>query len=495
MRLRFRVISSELKGLQFDTDTDRVRVGRSSKNELVLRLPSVSRHHATIYVRDGQPFLEDAGSHNETRLDGEVLGDVVPLANGAIVSFSDVMVQVTFPDLEPESAEDTEVTPQSGVPAPGPAVSEKALAENALGSSLTAGMGLEGEDENSPIVGGPTPGEFQAAVDEAAEAEFEAEVVEEAPAEPGKSRRMAAVPESWFEPAAAAPPGDESEPGGGGLAPAPTPAPPVGSARGERLERRLWPFIALVSGITAAVAFTLWFLDHSSPDGSGARGAPVAERGAVVNVGEEKIIEVPAGFVYNPQIADGGLFTIRRAMGPGLAVAVKGEAEGFTSVKLHRSSGKAFLLLHVRVLPRRKQVADQFLQDQELPPAQKQRLADECMIRARAREQDGRLYEAKIQLLRALSLCRSLADEGGKRRAIEALDKIDDRMDEQYWQLTFEMGQWLKDGDMKMGAVKLNELKELLPDESDVRRQNVDLLYRLLLKEIEKAKKSKRRGM
>jgi pSer/pThr/pTyr-binding forkhead associated (FHA) protein len=50
-------------------------------------LAYLSRRHAYIQVKDGQPYIEDLGSGNGTCLDGESLAQAVPLQNGAVVAF------------------------------------------------------------------------------------------------------------------------------------------------------------------------------------------------------------------------------------------------------------------------------------------------------------------------------------------------------------------------------------------------------------------------
>ena len=50
-------------------------------------LAYLSRRHAYIQVKDGQPYIEDLGSGNGTCLDGELLVQAVPLQNGAVVAF------------------------------------------------------------------------------------------------------------------------------------------------------------------------------------------------------------------------------------------------------------------------------------------------------------------------------------------------------------------------------------------------------------------------
>ena len=49
-------------------------------------LAYLSRRHAYIQVKDGQPYIEDLGSGNGTCIDGQPLAQAVPLEDGSIVA-------------------------------------------------------------------------------------------------------------------------------------------------------------------------------------------------------------------------------------------------------------------------------------------------------------------------------------------------------------------------------------------------------------------------
>ena len=477
MRLRFQVLNSKLKGLQFETHVDAVRVGRSSRNDLVLKLPSVSRHHATVRRRDGGVVLEDSGSRNETRVDGVIVHGSAPLCAGAIISFSDVMVQVSF---LPEQEGGEEVTPIEGVEVP---------AAGSADADLAGADSPYGEGPKEPPAAAPVEA-FALQGEEEAEEVLPAEMVEEEPqagspdgdlvrrtanrtanAKPpaaGGARPVAAVPESWFAPPAV-----------------PEQALPP-EAAAERLERSLWPAFVLVCAILGSLALIAYFLNRA-----GQRDLPAAECGTVLQVAEERLVQVRSGFIRDPKGYDRDVVAVLPPPSRlPIIVALRGVSEGFTSMRLYNADGSEFIILHVRVLARRQEKVEQFLEDQGLSAQQKRALAADCVRRGEARVQDGMLYEAKQQLLRALALRRSLpGDEAAVRQVLDALDRLETVIDERYKQLMFEMARWLDDGDMKMAAVKLAELKEMLPDETDIRRQNVDLFYRLLVRQIELDKK------
>jgi DNA-binding NtrC family response regulator len=70
-----------------------VLIGRAPEAQLCLPEPSISRHHARLVVAEGEIRLEDLGSHNGTRIDGErlhgprtlLLGDVIMLGDVTLV--------------------------------------------------------------------------------------------------------------------------------------------------------------------------------------------------------------------------------------------------------------------------------------------------------------------------------------------------------------------------------------------------------------------------
>jgi adenylate cyclase len=70
------------------------RVGRAEDNDVVLNGDLVSRHHARLHVEDGALRLEDLGSRNGSRINGEPLHGSRPLRSGDIVTLGDVTLTV-----------------------------------------------------------------------------------------------------------------------------------------------------------------------------------------------------------------------------------------------------------------------------------------------------------------------------------------------------------------------------------------------------------------
>jgi len=77
------------------------RVGRSSNNDLTVRDPSVSRHHAELRMqRDGVITLHDLSSMNGVYLNNKRIRNA-PLSEGDRIDLGDLTLSFTF--LEPES--------------------------------------------------------------------------------------------------------------------------------------------------------------------------------------------------------------------------------------------------------------------------------------------------------------------------------------------------------------------------------------------------------
>lgn len=65
-------------------------IGRSPKNEIVLKDPYISNEHVRIWGSGESYFSEDLDSKNGTFLNGERMTDSFPLRNGDRISFGQV---------------------------------------------------------------------------------------------------------------------------------------------------------------------------------------------------------------------------------------------------------------------------------------------------------------------------------------------------------------------------------------------------------------------
>jgi DNA-binding NtrC family response regulator len=73
-----------------------VVIGRGNDVELKVQHASVSRRHATIRIDDGMLRIADLGSHNGTRVNGELIADSHTLASGDVATVGDVVLVVHF---------------------------------------------------------------------------------------------------------------------------------------------------------------------------------------------------------------------------------------------------------------------------------------------------------------------------------------------------------------------------------------------------------------
>jgi len=73
-----------------------VVIGRGNDVELKVQHASVSRRHATIRIDDGTVRIADLGSHNGTRVNGELVAEARTLASGDVATVGDVVLVVHF---------------------------------------------------------------------------------------------------------------------------------------------------------------------------------------------------------------------------------------------------------------------------------------------------------------------------------------------------------------------------------------------------------------
>jgi len=61
---------------------NKIDIGRSSKNDIVIKDNFVSKNHARIFESEGSYFIEDLSSANGTYLNGQELTNIVELRDG-----------------------------------------------------------------------------------------------------------------------------------------------------------------------------------------------------------------------------------------------------------------------------------------------------------------------------------------------------------------------------------------------------------------------------
>ena len=73
-------------------------LGRAPTNTVVLSEPFASNEHARLYRRDGRWWLEDLGSRNGTRLNGERLRARAIVATGDVLGIGGVQMRIELED-------------------------------------------------------------------------------------------------------------------------------------------------------------------------------------------------------------------------------------------------------------------------------------------------------------------------------------------------------------------------------------------------------------
>jgi hypothetical protein len=86
-------------------------IGRSGDNVLVVQDESVSAFHARLDFTDNEWLLTDLDSRNGTRLNDIPISSTVPLANGDLISFGQVIVRYVQENHEPEAIESFSESP------------------------------------------------------------------------------------------------------------------------------------------------------------------------------------------------------------------------------------------------------------------------------------------------------------------------------------------------------------------------------------------------
>lgn len=155
------VIASDGRTFRREIDLERLRIGRSSKNDVNLSFDlSLSRFHAAVSASQGKYFIEDVGSRNGTSLNGKPVvqpaelhvGDRITLGETTILFSADQEPRVAIEDAPQLSADSSTVTipledilssPPSALASPSPAPATRQEAENRTLAVLTrAGMEL-----------------------------------------------------------------------------------------------------------------------------------------------------------------------------------------------------------------------------------------------------------------------------------------------------------------------------------------------------------------
>jgi len=88
-----RIENGDSAGKAFTVAADGVRIGRSSKNDIVLTDPLLSRYHCRLFIRDGGLWVADLGSANETLMNDRPVTEA-PVSEGSVITIGDTVMRV-----------------------------------------------------------------------------------------------------------------------------------------------------------------------------------------------------------------------------------------------------------------------------------------------------------------------------------------------------------------------------------------------------------------
>ena len=91
-----RVMQGFYEGLELSVDRDWVVVGRGRGADLLVAEPTMSRAHAAIGFDGNRFFVQDLGSTNGTRVNGE-RADRVELSSGDRILLGKLLLEVVLP--------------------------------------------------------------------------------------------------------------------------------------------------------------------------------------------------------------------------------------------------------------------------------------------------------------------------------------------------------------------------------------------------------------
>lgn len=257
---------------------------------------------------------------------------------------------------------------------------------------------------------------------------------------------------------------------------------------GGDIEAKLWPALVVILGLVFGGVLVVFFYRTS-----GQTQAPVDEIGLAMRLAQKRVVKVPSGFTEATRIRPSGAVEIGHPLNLDIAVSVEAKTKGLATIRLENEAGQ-FALLHVNVLPRAAENVEQFFSESIDTRSERLEVARECMRRAEVLREQGELYKAKKQYERAVKVLEPLATNppAELRQADIWRRKLEKKIQKQYDQLTFEMSTFMRGGNKKMALERLDDIKRLIPDESDVRRQNADLMYRLLQRIINRENERRR---
>jgi hypothetical protein len=102
-------------GAEIALDGGEVTIGRGGENQFVLKVDGVSRKHARVFPYDNCWYIEDSGSTNGVRVNGEAVDRVI-LNHGDTVEIGPVLYTFSIDARPQESSEKTTLEFARGIP-------------------------------------------------------------------------------------------------------------------------------------------------------------------------------------------------------------------------------------------------------------------------------------------------------------------------------------------------------------------------------------------
>lgn len=78
---------------EFPLENKEVSIGRSSQNTIEVTNPSLSNHHALIYIKAGGYFIKDLNSSNGTFVNGRPIINEIELKNGDLMTLGEIQIK------------------------------------------------------------------------------------------------------------------------------------------------------------------------------------------------------------------------------------------------------------------------------------------------------------------------------------------------------------------------------------------------------------------
>ncbi len=104
---------------EFNKNT--IFIGRSQENDLVLPVPSVSKRHARLLIKDGRYVIMDLNSTNGTFVNGRQINGPLVVKPNDIISIGEYEIALLSTTPKPVTADIKQKTPSPPMPPPSPA--------------------------------------------------------------------------------------------------------------------------------------------------------------------------------------------------------------------------------------------------------------------------------------------------------------------------------------------------------------------------------------